>query len=133
MKGEESAWPLAAELLRQQTLPGGGEMLCVQQLLVKGLFQPDTLLLTVQVGLVTLLPRCHATCHFSPQEDVSWHCGSCLGTHSCAHHWRWAPSSFQHHLEQILHAMLPPVCLLPHFAVLCLIERFWDTASQGIT
>lgn len=52
VKGEEAAWPLAAELLRQQTLPGGGEMLCVQQLLVKGLFQPDTLLLTVQVGLV---------------------------------------------------------------------------------
>ncbi|KAK9846072.1 hypothetical protein WJX84_000717, partial [Apatococcus fuscideae] len=49
VKGKESAWPLAAELLRQQMLPGGGEMLCVQQLLVKGLFQPDTLLLTVQV------------------------------------------------------------------------------------
>lgn len=67
VKGEESAWPLAAELLRQQTLPGGGEMLCVQQLLVKGLFQPDTLLLTVQVStcspaaqtqLTDLLRRC---------------------------------------------------------------------------
>lgn len=57
VKGEESAWPLAAELLRQQTLPGGGEMLCVQQLLVKGLFQPDTLLLTVQVSTCALLLR----------------------------------------------------------------------------
>ncbi|KAK9867850.1 hypothetical protein WJX84_002781 [Apatococcus fuscideae] len=46
---EKAAWPLAADLLTQQTLPGGSEMLCVQQLLVKGLFQPDTLLLTVQV------------------------------------------------------------------------------------
>lgn len=46
---DESAWPLAAELFQQAHLPGGGDLLCVQQLLIKGLFQPDTLLLTVQV------------------------------------------------------------------------------------
>ncbi len=51
---EEAAWPLAAELLQQTSLAGGGELLCVQQLLIKGLFQPDTLLLTVQVPAMSL-------------------------------------------------------------------------------